>query len=126
MLGQSLSLLNSRVLFSLLRSFLESFTQSHLTRSFECHSESSPQMETGYAAGDKNDIHLNRSNNCLVLFLLILLPRITKTSICICADLVDLQTTYPRTDSQVQWICNNRATGGTKKKQRRQYCEYIS
>ena len=69
MLGQSLSLLHSRVLFSLLRSFLESFTQSHLTRSFECHSESSPQMDTGYGAGDKNDIHLNRSNNCLVLSL---------------------------------------------------------
>uniref|UniRef100_K4AGQ2 Uncharacterized protein n=1 Tax=Setaria italica TaxID=4555 RepID=K4AGQ2_SETIT len=48
------------------------------------------------------DIHFNGSNNCLLVFHLRLLPWITKTSICICADLVDLQTTYPRTDSQVQ------------------------
>jgi hypothetical protein len=52
------------------------------------------------------DVQLNHSNNCLFVFPLMLLPRITKTSICICVDLVDLQTTCPMTDRQAQLFCS--------------------
>jgi hypothetical protein len=52
------------------------------------------------------DVQLNHSNNCLFVLPLMLLPKITKTSICICVDLVDLQTTCPRTDLQARLFCS--------------------
>jgi hypothetical protein len=62
-------------------------------------------MGTLYLGVTTSDVQLNHSQQlslCASLEALMLLPRITKTSICICADLVDLQTTCPRTDLQAQ------------------------